>query len=673
VPHVGLLAVLFGLSLGLTSSVWVSGHPTSSILCSCGDPGQAVWFLEWVPWAITHGHNPFFTQAIFAGQGGANLLQSTSYLLQSFVLAPVTLLFGPTAGFNVGEFLAPVVSGWCMFVAARRVTRSWPGAAGAAVLWGYSPFVLSAEIYGHFNFDVLFFPPLLFVALFDLCGAERRSPKWIGLWLGALVAAQFLAGTELLAVTSLTVIVGIVVALVLCWRQAWARRRRIGTGLAVAAAAAAALVSYPAWVLLDGPRHIVGAPWPGIAIFGSLPGAIVQAGVVHISSPFARIGGYFGPAGPNDAYLGWALLIFIAVSVIVWWRQRIAWVILLTGAGAWLCSFGVVLLPFYSHPHEWWLPWQYLQHLPLIGSIGPNRFSVIVTGAAGLLFAISADKWIALARGLSRRPRDAGEPIEQPAPQTDLEYRERDEPSAEAPAGQRSGGLHRRSRPHASPWWKVATGILELALAGAIALAAIPIARANSWPLTMHTTATPPWFSTTALHLGAHATVLVYPYPSSSVPDAMYWQARDDMRFQLAGGRAEIPGADGRHSQHLKPLGGTDAYLVLTSFGFGIPAAPSARQITELRASLASWRVRVVVVVADGRAPAWAGAIFTEALGRLPVLQHQALTWYSPHADWQSDPPMNVTPAAIIRCSGTGYTEESIEAAPGCVLRASHQ
>ncbi len=103
------------------SRVWVTGNPTSTVLCQCGDPGQAVWFMAWVPYAITHGHNPLFTTRMLSGQGGANLLESTSYLLPSFLLAPVTWLFGATVSFNAAETIAPVLSGWAMYLAAGRV------------------------------------------------------------------------------------------------------------------------------------------------------------------------------------------------------------------------------------------------------------------------------------------------------------------------------------------------------------------------------------------------------------------------------------------------------------------------------------------------------------------------------------------------------------------------
>ncbi len=650
-PHAGVLAILLALGIALMWGAWGTGHPTSSVLCGCGDPGQTVWFLEWVPWALGHGHNPLLTETMFAGQGGANLLESTSYLLQSFVLSPVTAAFGPTAAFNVSLTLAPVVSGWCMFLASRRLTSSWLAQVAAAVLWGFSPFVISSESFGHLDLAVLFFPPLLFVCLFDLCATDRRSPRVIGIWLGLLVVAQFFAGTELLAVTILMAVVGLVVTAALNPRRARERLKRIATGFGVAAGVAALVLAYPVWMLLAGPRHIVGAPWPGIAALGSEPGSIVNPGPAHLSSNFNLAGGYYGPTGPDVAYLGWPLLIFVIVSAFTWWRRRPAWTLVAIGVAAWLCSLGVLLLPFGSDSRQWWLPWQYVQHLPLVGSIGPTRFAAIVTGVLALLLALSIDGWLELARGLYRRRAGAQG---QPGPERGV-----------AGPGDGHGGRRR-----AVPTSALLAMLVELALAAAVVVAAVPIVRANTWPLVMHAQPIPAWFKTTARDLPSSSVVVVYPYPPSLASDALYWQATDDMAFRLVSGRAEIPGADGRHSEHLDPLGGSDAFLAAASFGFTIPAAPSVAQITQLRESFVDWHVNVVVIVARGRAPAWAAAVFTEAIGRLPLKQHGALAWYSPGADWESVPPLRLSSEAVKRCSGDGYSQQSMETAPACVMAA---
>jgi len=625
--HVAVVGVLLAMSLAACWRLVVAGHPTTSVLCQCGDPGQTVWFLEWVPWALGHGHNPFFTDAIFAGQGGANLLQSTSYLLPAFVLSPVTVAFGPTAALNVALVAGPVLSGWCMFLAARRVTSFFPGQLAAAVLWGFSPLLVSNEMFGHLNFTFLFFPPLLFCVLHELVTGTGRAAVAGGLG-GLLVAAQFLTGTEALAITALVTVVGCVVAVALFPRAASAVRRRLLVGLGAAAAVCAVLLAYPVAFFLAGPRHVTGQPWPATSLFGEYVRAIVTAEPVTPSSlELARVGGYYGTPGPGVAFLGLPLLVGLLVSAAVWRRRRLAVVLVVAGGFAWLCSFGALLLPLSGHSAQWWLPWRYLQHWPLLGSIGPDRFALMVDFAAALLVALSLDGWAELARRLHRR-------------------------------------LSGRSRALA------AAGVATVAAVAALglSLAAEPLVSTSGLPLRTRDASVPAFFADAHAHLRPSNVVLVYPYPSSGVPDAMYWQAAEGLGYRLVGGRALVPGRDGVHSIHVDPLRGFDALLVETSFGYGIPPAPSRRALAAARRSLLRWGVDDLVVVRRGRAPDWMAAVATDLLGTAPRLEDGTFVWDSVRSD---PPPLGVSPAVVERCAGSGLGRASFRAAPGCVLRAA--
>jgi hypothetical protein len=626
VPHAAVIGVLLVISLAAWAHVWITGSPTSTVLCQCGDPGQAVWFMAWVPYAISHGHNPLFTTAMLANQGGANLLQSTSYLLPSFVLAPVTWLFGPTAAFNVAVLLAPVLSGWCMWLALGRLSRRWGARAAGAVLWGFSPFMFSHEIYGHLSLTVLFFPPLLFALLYDLLADDGRDPRVIGLLIGLLTTAQFFTGTETLAITTITTLIALVAAATLAPKAGWRRRRRIGTAALTAALVAGVLLGYPVWWLLAGTQHVIGQAWPGSAVAGAGLGGIVHVGArAHSGSFFAQIGGYFGAIGPNTAFLGSGLLILIAVSAVVWARRRVASVLVVTAGVAWLLSLGTILLPLGPNSTPWWLLWKHLDRLPLLASILPQRFALAIAACAAGLLTLSIDGWLEAANRVAegRSPRSVV---------------------------------------------AVAAGV-ALALAVGVTVAAVPIAEAYSWPLVVNPGSTPVWFLTSARQLPPGTEVLTYPYASSSVPDAMFWQAQDGLRFRLAGGRALIPGADGRHSQHLSPFGGLDARLAAASYGSGVPVIPGPDEVAAIRAELVAWKVQVVVVVPFGRSPGWAAAVFTEALGRLPRFEHGAFAWYG----LGQAAPLRLKPAEVAPCVGSGAPGPAFDRTPTCVMELAGQ
>jgi hypothetical protein len=105
-------------------------HPGRLILGTGTDPEIFVWSVAWWPHAILHGDNPFVSHAIWAPDG-INLAWTTSVPAIAVAVAPVTLLFGPVAGYNVAALLLPALAAWAAFLLCRHVTRAfWPSLAG---------------------------------------------------------------------------------------------------------------------------------------------------------------------------------------------------------------------------------------------------------------------------------------------------------------------------------------------------------------------------------------------------------------------------------------------------------------------------------------------------------------------------------------------------------------
>jgi len=596
--HAAVVIGLLALSVVVWWHVWVTGQPTSTITCQCADTSQAVWFLRWTAWSIAHGHSPLLSNAIYAGQGGANMLVNTSWIFPGLLLAPVTWLFGPIASFNVAVTIAPVVSGWSMFALARAVTRFVPGAVLAALLWGFSPFLLGGLPVGHLNLTWLFFPPLASLVVYDLVrGGHRAVP--LGCALGALVVVQFFTGTEVLAICLLLGVIAVCVFAAVSWRVVWERRRQLVCALAAAAVVSGVVLAYPLWFLLDGPRHIVGVPWPGVPAYGSLPSWTVEAGAdVHHTSALLRFGGYYGPGFLPAPFLGVGLLAFLGASIVVWARRRLAVVCAVSGAASWALSLGTSwgsklahpLNPKYAH---WWLPWTAVSHVPLLSDVFPTRMALLVTFAAAVLLALSLDGWWSMAR----KARD-------------LSWAER---------------LPRSAR-RLSP---VAVQAVVGAAATAFALWSLaPIASGEPLPFVLHSSSPPAWFSVVASHLRAGTVVMVDPDPSSGETAAMGWQAEAAMQVRIVGGYAIVPGGDGRQSVNVVPLGGAPRLLDDLSFGFAPLPATSAHNLSVVRSAFRSWGVDVVVVTDQARAEAYAARFFAAVIGRAPLHQRGALVWY---------------------------------------------
>ena len=68
-----------------------------------------IWAFGWFPHAILHGHNPLVTPALWSPVG-VNLTWSTTAVGLSVLVAPLTLLIGPFATYNVVTILMPVLA-----------------------------------------------------------------------------------------------------------------------------------------------------------------------------------------------------------------------------------------------------------------------------------------------------------------------------------------------------------------------------------------------------------------------------------------------------------------------------------------------------------------------------------------------------------------------------------
>ena len=77
-------AIYLLVSIGLWWQVW-STRPTGAATCGCDDPAFVAWFLAWPAYALSHGHNLFYSTLLFHPTG-VNMLANVSALLDGFSL-----------------------------------------------------------------------------------------------------------------------------------------------------------------------------------------------------------------------------------------------------------------------------------------------------------------------------------------------------------------------------------------------------------------------------------------------------------------------------------------------------------------------------------------------------------------------------------------------------------
>jgi hypothetical protein len=563
--HLVAIACYLTVTLVLWGHVWFGGSPAHSITCNCGDSVQQVWWFEWFPWALSHGHNPFLTNAMWSRLGGVNVLSNTSWLAPAAVLSPITLLFGPVASFNVANLLAPVLSGWAAFALAGRFSRLAGARITAGGLYAFSPFVLRNTVLGHVGLTLTAYLPLVLLLGLRLLNRETR-PVRTGLLLGALTVLEFFTSLEVLAITAVTGGLCLLGWIACRPRLGVEVRRHLLVAALVGATLAAAVLAYPVWFYLEGPRHVAGPLGPPALSSAS---AIISPGpdVFNAHTSLTEIG-YLGAQGPNVDYLGVGLLIAIAASSPLWRRRRTCTVIAAVGVLTWLLEF----VP----PSLW-------ARLPLLSSIVVKRFALPVSLCAGLLMAASIDGWWGV-------------------------------------AGRRWPGVIPAMRRRGA----------RLTVAVCTALAFFPIISTYSLPFRITTAVVPAWFQHDAGDLPSGTAVLTIPFTYYAASSPIYiasspmgWQAEMDDDFDLVGGWAFVPGGNGVNDEVISSLRGAVAALLALSTN---PRRLTGTERETIRSALLRWQPLVVVVVPRYAKQGTVAAV-TDTTGLSPIWSDGAWIW----------------------------------------------
>ncbi len=357
-----------------------------------GDPSQMVWFFGWTAHALAAGHNPFFSSAANAPYG-MNLAQMTSAPLLGVLFAPLTLLAGPVASVTVCFVLAMPASAAAAYAVLRRWKIWAPAAALGGLAFGFSPYMVN-EGSQHLNLVFLPLVPLFVATLVELCSRPRHPLRW-GAALGVLAAAQYFISSEMLALTVLMCVIG----LMICgayWAQTKPGELRAALGPAIRGVAFAVgvslvLLAYPIWFGFAGPHHYTGQTWPEALAYDAHLSDFVAPTPLQLFRPVMGATGatlYHNSSLLEGAYLGWGVL---AVVVVLLWvcrrspRVRLAATLVTISA---LLSFG-------SHAdvngRGVALPFLLLTKVPTLGDIIPVRFAVATAACIAALLAFALD------------------------------------------------------------------------------------------------------------------------------------------------------------------------------------------------------------------------------------------------------------------------------------------
>src|SRR5439155_9183681 len=191
-----LLAAVLSLAaaLWLTTGLWVG--PNHRVLrVNASDQALFEWLLSYAAHAVTHLHNPLWTDLLNAPMG-VNLAVNTADTVEGVLLAPVTLTLGAPVAFTVALTLNLALSAFAWYLFLARSVRVRPAAALVGGLFcGFAPAGV-AHANGHLNFTAQFLLPLILARVWAL----RRPGNAVqdGAIVGLLVAAQYSLGAEAL-------------------------------------------------------------------------------------------------------------------------------------------------------------------------------------------------------------------------------------------------------------------------------------------------------------------------------------------------------------------------------------------------------------------------------------------------------------------------------------------
>lgn len=386
-----LLAVL-ALSTFLAALIFHNAwrHPFSTQVGVWGDADEYTWFLGWIPYAIGHGLNPLGT-TIANFPHGINLMWNTSLILPSFLMSPVTVIFGAAFSYNVLATAAPALCTTFAYMAFRRWTAPLPSLAGAFV-FGFSSYMVAQSV-GHLAQTFVMIAPLVLIVLDRLLVVQASKPWVDGLMLGGLVWAQLLTGEEVLTVMAVAAAIALFVLLAINDRAIFPHVRYAARGLVVAGGTFVILaLPFLAYQFL-GPDRVQDAHVKNVYV-NDLLNFVVPTNIDKFAPAFAlNLSNQFRPhnGSEQDAYIGIGLLLFVLLTLVIARRRRVTWVAFSVAAGMALLSLGPSLHVL-GHTTTFELPDAWLQDLPLLKNLLPDRFASMTFLATGWLVAIGLDE-----------------------------------------------------------------------------------------------------------------------------------------------------------------------------------------------------------------------------------------------------------------------------------------
>jgi hypothetical protein len=403
-PWVVQAAVLAGFVAAGVVLTWPRARYLAGTLPADNDQGQYVWNMWWIAHQLVHLGNPWFTSYL-AAPVGIPLGLDTLTPLPGVLMAPVTLLFGPSASYNLLAIVLPGLAAYAMYRLARLWLPARPGplaqagALAAGAFYGLSGMVtFQAWVHEHTAAGCVFLPLAVEAAVRLRRGATVRR----GVILGVVVGAAMLTDQQFAV---LTVILAALVLLPWLVRQHGTAQLR-----AVAASAVtAAVISAPQVIA------IVQETGDGSTTPKSDDYSLFAAQFPSLFAPSPRLARY-GLGGLAHVYrthtaseglatFGVVLTVLAVFGLVVCWRRRGTRLLGVLWLGCALLALGPTL-DFAGHPFvplatTWQgrpmsllMPYTWLIHVPGMTLFREAERLALVGLVGAALLAGAAVDWL---------------------------------------------------------------------------------------------------------------------------------------------------------------------------------------------------------------------------------------------------------------------------------------
>jgi hypothetical protein len=372
-----LLLVFIAAGVAVT---WpLATHLPNGRLPSSRDTASYVWGFWWVAHQVTHLGNPWFTSQM-AAPVGVQLGFHTLIPLPGLLLTPVTLIFGPSASYNLLVVITPGLLCYAMYRAARLWLPSATGAIAAGAFFGLSA-MLTQQNWYHVNIALgaVFLPMALEASVRLRRTPGVRQAVILGLVMGAAVLTDQESAVLAAIVTGLTLLPWLV------RHPSWAKLRPaalavvIGTVLAspqllvmaqeaVFAHARGGLAIDPHLLAVSYKQYGIGLP----GMFTPTP-RVADFGLDSLAGPFLH-----GRDNEGLPMFGTVLTVLALFGLAVSWRRRSAWLLAALWAGCAVLALGTSL---WIGKHQY-LPLAQTWHDVRVSGLMPYTWFVRIPGLA---------------------------------------------------------------------------------------------------------------------------------------------------------------------------------------------------------------------------------------------------------------------------------------------------